>query len=83
MKYHLFFANNLFSLLKSYIFIFRFDILKKLGEGSCGKVQLGICKETEQLVSYTFSSELFEYYYLIKHKSIIKIIRLDRLHICI
>ncbi|XP_025406107.1 probable serine/threonine-protein kinase DDB_G0277165 isoform X2 [Sipha flava] len=29
----------------------KFDILKKLGEGSCGKVQLGICKETEQLVA--------------------------------
>jgi len=35
------------------MFIFRFDILKKLGEGSCGKVQLGICKETEQLVRHT------------------------------
>jgi len=34
-----------------YVFLCRFDILKKLGEGSCGKVQLGICKETEQLVS--------------------------------
>ncbi|XP_050430680.1 NUAK family SNF1-like kinase 1 isoform X2 [Adelges cooleyi] len=29
----------------------KFDVLKKLGEGSCGKVQLGICKETEQLVA--------------------------------
>ncbi|VVC26475.1 Protein kinase domain,Protein kinase-like domain,Serine/threonine-protein kinase, active site [Cinara cedri] len=29
----------------------KFDILKKLGEGSCGKVQLGICKETDQLVA--------------------------------
>lgn len=35
-----------------YVFLCRFDILKKLGEGSCGKVQLGICKETEQLVSH-------------------------------
>lgn len=48
--------------------ICRFDILKKLGEGSCGKVQLGICKETEQLVSLILAYYLFNYCYYVKTK---------------
>lgn len=39
-KYYLFF-----------IFIHRFDIIKKLGQGTYGKVQLGINKETGQEVA--------------------------------
>lgn len=45
---YIYWDNNMYL----YVFLCRFDILKKLGEGSCGKVQLGICKETEQLVSH-------------------------------
>lgn len=41
---------------KSYLYIyfsitFRFDIIKKLGQGTYGKVQLGINKETGQEVA--------------------------------
>lgn len=32
-------------------FVFRFDIIKKLGQGTYGKVQLGINKETGQEVA--------------------------------
>lgn len=37
-------------LLKTF-FPFRFDIIKKLGQGTYGKVQLGINKETSQEVA--------------------------------
>lgn len=33
------------------IYIYRFDIIKKLGQGTFGKVQLGINKETGQEVA--------------------------------
>lgn len=33
------------------IFFYRFDIIKKLGQGTYGKVQLGINKETGQEVA--------------------------------
>ena len=36
--------------------MFRFDIIKKLGQGTYGKVQLGVNKETGQ--------EVCEFYYL-------------------
>jgi serine/threonine protein kinase len=34
-----------------FVIIFRFDIIKKLGQGTYGKVQLGINKETGQEVA--------------------------------
>ena len=34
-----------------FYYIFRFDIIKKLGQGTYGKVQLGINKETGQEVA--------------------------------
>lgn len=60
------------------MFIFRFDILKKLGEGSCGKVQLGICKETEQLVSFKI-----KYKYLLINYSITVIVLKTRVFLTI
>jgi len=37
---------------------FRFDIIKKLGQGTYGKVQLGINKETGQEVRCSWQSDI-------------------------
>jgi len=44
-------AIDIHKLYFGLIFIHRFDIIKKLGQGTYGKVQLGINKETGQEVA--------------------------------
>ena len=41
------------------LLLFRFELCKKLGQGTYGKVQLGINKETGQRVSFTMLSHLY------------------------